>query len=157
MSIAPFVQVPQFTKDSVSAAEAAPDLTDFVDFGGQGYRQRSSPYDGTWRGDPGLIPNLDAYQFDFIRFAFGGVDADADSVGVTIWELVAGRSPVAVAVATVELDAGGNIPSVQIPRSFGAYYAVTVSDLTGESAEVSFTVAVRGEYMARFAAVGMGV
>lgn len=157
MSIGSFVRVPEFDKDSVTAAESAPQVADFVDLGGAEVRQRTGPYDGTWVGRVGRIPNLDAYGFDYVRFAFGGVVADdVTTAAVTVWELVPGATPVAVAVESVSLGAGGALPSVQVPRAYGAVYAVTVSALTGVGAELSFNVAVRGEYDVRLARVGLG-
>lgn len=157
MASTPFKLVPQWTKDSVTAAEAPPALEDFVDLGDGGRVRATEPYDGTWRGQPAILPGLDHNFFSYIRFAFSvpelaGTPGD-EAMTVTVWEL----TPEGVIVAVAESELAGNLtlPMVLLERRVGSAYAVTVSGLELDGAtDVSLQVLVAGEHGPVFARIG---
>lgn len=157
MAATPFVRVPEWSKDAVTTAEAAPALEDFVDLGDGARVRATEPYDGTWTGRRAVLPGLDHNFFSYIRFAFsvpefGGTAGD-EGATVTVWELT--PEQVIVAVAEAELGANMAFPTVTLERRAGSAYAVTVSGLELDTAtDISLDVLVSGEHAPAFVRLG---
>lgn len=157
MASTPFKLVPQWSKENVTVAEGPPAPEDFVDLGDGAVVRRTEPYDGTWRGQPAVLPGLDTNFFSYLRFGFSVPElagtAGDEAMTVTIWEMT--PENVIVAVAESELDGSLTLPTVLLERRVGSAYAVTVSSLALDTATgVSLDVLVAGEHMPVFARVG---
>lgn len=158
MASTPFKLVPEWSKDTVTTAEAVPTAGDFIDLGDSARVRRTEPYDGTWEGRRAILPGLDHNFFSYIRFAFSvpelaGVPA-GEAATVTVWEMT--PEGVIIAAAKTDLAADLTLPSVLLERRVGSAYAVTVSSLTLDDAtSISFDVLVAGEHQPAFVRLGV--
>lgn len=144
------VKVTEFSK-SVAAVQAAPTTAGaFLNPASNGI----TIADGQAVPHRAYMPGLDDYEM--VEFIFGDqvIPADITAADVTVWE----RTPSGgvVAVATAELNVGGTLPRIRIPRWAGARYAVTVSKYASSDGTptVSFVTHIVGRHSATFIEAG---